>query len=373
MRAWLLLGALAAGLSAGCSEVPEAVDSAPPVLLVPVELFDVQDRIEATGELRACSEAIVAAEISGRVTGIPIQEGERAEEGDVVIEIDPQRRELDRDTARAGLAEARAALAEAERDHERMRRLHAKAAVSVARLDQALTTLEQARSRQEAARARLGVAERALRDAKVAAPFAGQIAERRVSRGEFVDVGSPLFRLVALDPVEVRFQLAERDSGRVSLGDAVLLSVAPFPDERFQAKVSMISPTIDPRTRTLTVEAELPNPEGRLRPGLFARVELGVAQRAGVPMVPEEAILQRADGPVVFRLIGEDRVERRSVELGVFQDGLVEVRSGLAGGDRVVARGHSRLVDGVRVSSRDADGNPLAPGAGAPAVAERGP
>ena len=373
MRGWLLLGALAVGLASGCSEAPEPDDAAPPVLLVPVELRDVEEHIEATGELRARSDAIVAAEISGRVTGIRIPEGEPAEEGDVVIEIDPERRELDRDTARAGFSEARAARAEAERDYERMRRLRAKSAVSAARLDQALTGLEQALSRQEAARARLGVAERSLHDAKVTAPFAGQIAERLVSRGEFVTVGSPLFRLVALDPVEVRFQLAERDSGRVSLGDTVRLSVAPFPDQHFEAHVSMISPTIDPRTRTLTVKAELPNPEGRLRPGLFARVEVGVARREGVPMVPEEAILQRADGAMVFRRVAEDRVERRAVELGAFQEGRVEIRSGLAGGDWVVARGQSRLVDGGRISSRDADGNLLAPGSRLAPVAEPGP
>ncbi len=286
-----------------------------------------------------------------------------------MVEIDPQRRELDVASARAGLTEARAALGEAERDHARIARLHAKAAASVSRLDQAKAGLDQARSRFEGARAQLGVAERALRDASVVAPFAGLIAERHVSRGEFVNTGSPLFRLVALDPVEVEFHLAERDAARGSLGDEVAGRVAPPPDAVVPARVTMVSPTIDARTRTLAVKAALPNPDGRLRPGLFARVALGVDHRTGVLMVPEEAVLQRADGAVIFLLGPEERVERRVVELGAFEDGWIELRTGVAPGDRIVSRGHSRIVDGAVVAVTDRAGNPV----GAPApVAEAG-
>ena len=136
----------------------------------------------------------------------------------------------------------------------------------------------------------------------------------------------------------------------MQVGDRVAVRVDPFPDEVFPGEVTHVAPTIDPRTRTLRVKARLSNPEGRLRPGLFARVGLGVSLRRGVPMVPEEAVLQRADGSVVFRLVGGERVERLRVRTGERRDGFVEIREGLAPGDRVVVRGHAELVDGARVT-----------------------
>ncbi|NNL65534.1 MAG: efflux RND transporter periplasmic adaptor subunit, partial [Myxococcales bacterium] len=197
----------------------------------------------------------------------------------------------------------------------------------------------------------------------VQAPFAGLVARRHVSAGEFVAPGQALFDVVALDPVEVEFHLAEVDSARVHVGDAVEVRVAPYPDEVFAARVTVIAPTIDPRTRTLRVKAELANPDGRLRPGLFARADLGVATRKGVPMVPQQAVLQRADGAVVFVVDAEQVARRMNVQTGVHRDRQVEIRSGLEPGMRVVVRGHAELIDGSPVSVRQEDGAVAATGA----------
>lgn len=352
--------AAALALASGCGEerVTTALE-ARPVVVEPVTVRDLEERIEATGELQAKEEAAIASELAGRVTGILVEEGQPVEEGAVLLEIDPERRELEVADARAGLAEAAASLREQEREHVRMQTLRERNVASQARLDQVATELALARSRLDAAKARLGVAERTLRDATVRAPFTGWVARRHVSRGEYVQVGQVLFDLVALDPIEAEFHVAERDSARVAAGQQVEVQVAPYPEERFRGEVTLISPTIDPRTRTLRVEASIRNPDGRLRPGLFARVDLGVATRRGVFLVPEAAVLQRAEGEVVYRTLPDDRVERVAVETGVHRDGLVEVASGLGAGDRVVVRGQSGLVDGALVSPRGRDGRPL--------------
>jgi membrane fusion protein (multidrug efflux system) len=190
----------------------------------------------------------------------------------------------------------------------------------------------------------------------VRAPFSGFVARRQVSRGEYVQVGQPLFELVALDPVEAQFHVAERDSARVAQGQEVELTVEPHPGETFRGRVTLIAPTIDPKTRTLRVEADVANPDGRLRPGLFARVDLGVALRKGVLMVPEEAVLQRADGEVVFRAGRGNRVQRVVVTTGFHRDGMVEVAQGLVAGDVIVTRGQAGLVDGALISPRNPDG-----------------
>jgi len=354
---------------AGCGDdVATAPVVVPPVMIERVEGHRIEDRLEATGQLVAPSQAAVAAQVAGQVTKIAIDEGAAADEGAIVIEIDPERRQLEAQSARAMLIQAEAQASEAERELSRMEKLHAQGVAADAKLDQARTALRTARSGRDAAQAQLGMAERSVRDSSVAAPFAGLVARKYVSEGEFVSPGQKLFDLVALDPIEVEFHVPERESSRVAVGAIAKVRVAPFPDEVFEAKVTLVSPTIDPTTRTLRVKGSLPNADGRLRPGLFARADLGIAVRENVPMIPEEAVLQRASGPQVFRIAKPGTkpgakegtfVERRQVELGVIRDARVEVRSGLEIGDRVVVRGANDLIDGSAVSVRDASGTAL--------------
>jgi membrane fusion protein, multidrug efflux system len=359
-RRWLWIAGLLASMSPGCGgdEKPVTVDVRPPVMVTDVALVTLEDRIEASGELKAPARAEIAAEVAGRITEIKVQEGTRVEAETVVLEIDPERRELELESVRAGLAEAQAQLREKERDFERIHKLHDQRVASDAQLDQARTGRALASSRVDAAEAALGRADRAARDSSVRAPFAGYVAQRLVSVGEFVQQGQPLFELVALDPIEVEFHLPEVDSGRVAIDNPVDVRVAPYPDERFRGRVSFVSPTIDERTRTLRVKAVLDNADGRLRPGLFARADLGVARRENVPMVPEEAVLQRADGAVIFVLRDGDRVDRRVVRTGAYRDGRVEIAEGVAAGERVVTRGHADLLDGAHVSVKQASAPP---------------
>lgn len=360
---------LAAVLLACGEEAPEPEKSFP-VTLYPVESADLHERIQATGELRAVEHAEIAAEVGGRLTEILVDEGSPVEAGTAVMAIDPERRALERDSARARVDEAAAQLRDAKRDFERVRDLFQKNVASQEQLDGAETGYKLARSRLLAAEAQLGVQARALRDARVTAPFAGYVGRRVVSRGEYVQPGQVLFELVALDPIEVEFRVPEIDSGRVALSQVVAIELAPFPGESFVGSVTFVSPTIHAASRTLRVKARLENPNGRFRPGLFARVDLGVAHRAGVSMVPEEAVLQRADGAVVFRMLADDRVERRVIETGVHRDGMLEVTRGLEPGDRIVSRGQAWLTDGQRVTPRNPDGT-LA-GRSLPPVAEEG-
>ena len=356
-RALAALLALALGCS-GCKiRSSEVENPAHAVVLAPVEVRDVEEHVAAAGQLVAKQRAEVAAQVPGEVTAIVVDEGEPVAEGAVVVEIDPDRRALDLDRARARLSEAASGLLEAQRQRGRMGTLAKRDVASRAQLEQADSSLEAARARVQAAQADLGAAERATADSRVAARFAGVVGRRFVSRGEFVQPGQKLFELVSLDPVEVEFSLPESDASRLALGLPLDVSVAPWPGEVFHATVSMVSPVVDDRTRTLRVKALLPNPDGRLRPGLFARADLGIAKRPHVLLVPEEAVLQRADGAVVFRASADhSRAERRVVQLGRIKDGQVEIGAGLDPGDVVVVRGHSQLSDGAAIQARSADG-----------------
>src|SRR5512145_190005 len=225
-----LRGALVCALllALGCGEAaPPEQALARPVVVVPVTVSTVEERIEATGELDAKERAEVASEVDGVVTELAVDEGDRVEEGALLLAIDPEKRALMAANVRAMHRDAQATLAEAEREAVRIRKLHDGGIASDAALDKAETGLSRARSRVEATKAELGVAERTVRDANLRAPFAGWIARRHVSRGEYVRTGQALFELVALDPIEVEFSVAERDSARVAVGQRVQVQVAP--------------------------------------------------------------------------------------------------------------------------------------------------
>jgi membrane fusion protein (multidrug efflux system) len=358
----LVISQLVAG---GCSEETAAeIDVLPAVAAASAQSIDLVEEIRASGELKALYHTTIAAEIEGRVTEILVEEGGAVDAGGTVLEIDPARRQLDRDAARARLAQARANLVKEERQATRIRKLRSQGVSSEQALEEAETELLLARANVEAEQAAFGVAERQLLDASVGAPFAGFVARRSVQLGEFVQLGTALFELVSLTPLEVEFSVPELDANRIQVGQKVELTVSAYPDQSFESIVKFVSPTIDPATRTLRIRAQLANQDQLLRPGLFARVNMGISRREAVTMVPEESLIQQSGGAALFKVLPDHRVQRIVVTTGSLKSGLIEVQGDLRPGDLVVQRGHGGLTDGAMVRVLNAS-----PQASTPAVA----
>ena len=285
------LGALLLGGLSGCSEEEVVQETLlPAVSAVEVALVDLDDEIRASGDLAARSHTMIAAEVAGRVTELALDEGAAVTSGATVIEIDPERRQLDLDAARARLAQARANYRRERSQTLRIRKLREENIASLQQLEKADTALLLAQSALEAEKSAVGVAERALADASVSAPFDGVVARRLVQLGEFVQPGTVLFELVSMSPLEAVFSISELDSQRVRPGQIVEVRVDADRNRAFSGEVTFVAPTVDPATRTLRVKAVVDNSAGELRPGLFARMKLAVDRREGVLMVPEEAI-----------------------------------------------------------------------------------
>ena len=233
--------------------------------------------LEATGEFVSPVRSELVARVTGRVARVLVDEGARVAEGQPMLELETDYLKLDVARAEAEAARAAAVLAEAERDHARKKELVGRESVSPAAYDRSLAAFEGAKAARLAAQAGLDLARRRLADAVLRAPLAGVVLERRTDVGERLSEGTVAFVLVQTAPLKLRFRVPERSLGTVPAGAAVRATVDPYPGETFEGKVTVVVPALDPASRTFAVEALFPNRDGRLRPGLFARVSLDLA------------------------------------------------------------------------------------------------
>jgi membrane fusion protein (multidrug efflux system) len=237
---------------------------------------------------------------------------------------------------------ARAELRLAEQVFERESKLQRRDASSTARI-------EEARAQLATSRAQLELAEIGLSRTRIPAPFDGTPGTRMVGIGQRVEDDEGLVAIASIDRLQLIFTVPETAVALARQGGEISIRVAAFPGESFRGKVFFVSPTIDPATRRLVLKAWIANSDHRLKPGMFANVDVEVAKRHGALLVPEAAMVYDRNGTYVWRLIEGDVVQKVPVEVGVRQAGEVEIREGLAPGDRVVSAGTHKVMAGDRV------------------------
>lgn len=342
--------ALSLGVAA-CSDEPDAGAAGAggppggmqlPVEAVTVELQPLTTGLQTVGTLRADESVVVSPEVAGRITRIHFREGGRVDGGDPLFT-------LDSDAARAALAEAQANLANSRAAANRAEQLIE--AKLIARSDYDSLQAQQAVDAARVASARTALSKMTLR-----APFAGQVGLREVSVGDYVTAGQDLVTLVRTDPIEVDFSVPETDIARLDPGQHIQVSVDAFPGETFGGEVVAIDPVIDANSRSVQLRARIANPDGKLRPGQFARLQLQPAGDAEVLMVPEQALMQQGDERFVYTVV-DGKANRVVVQTGTRVPGLIEVTSGLQPGDVVITAGHGKpmFFPGIGVMVMPAD------------------
>lgn len=231
--------------------------------------------LEVTGEFVSPEVSNVAIRNPGRVERVVVDQGERVRTGQPMLYQETAYLELDVDRARAEVARAEAAVGEAKRELERKELLRKKESVPPAVLDRAMAGYEQASAALDAAKAILATAEQRLGDAVLRAPFDGVVMEKRTAAGERLSERMDIaFVLARTSPLKLRFDVPERLLTSVREGQVVRATTDPYPGEEFVGSIDLIGQTIDPSTRSFFVEATFANVDGRLKPGLFARVQL---------------------------------------------------------------------------------------------------
>ena len=232
--------------------------------------------VVANGELVSPVSSELAAKNPGRVARVYVDEGARVRRGQTLLTQETEYLNLELKRAEADVARAKAAASEAERDFKRKEELLGKESVSRAAYDRSQSSYQSALAEVAAVEAARDLARQRLRDAVLVSPITGVIAEKRTNVGERLGDNSVAFVVAQTSPIKLRFRLPERYLGNLREGQAVRATVDPYPNEVFTGRVTQIGGVVDSATRTVLVETELPNSDGRLSPGLFARVEIDV-------------------------------------------------------------------------------------------------
>jgi membrane fusion protein (multidrug efflux system) len=303
-----------------------------------------QPEVQAVGSLRAVNGATLSLEVGGVVDRIAFQSGDDVQAGQVLLQL-----RADDDTAKLAALDASAALAQVNYDRDQ-RQLRAQA-VSQAVVDADNYNLKNARAQADQQRAIL--AEKTLR-----APFAGHLGIRAVDLGQYLNPGTAVVTLQALDPLFVDFTVPQQALSSVAVGQAVAAKVDTFPDKTFQGKIIAVNPTVDTDSRNVQMRASLPNPDHRLLPGMFATIDIAAGAPEQHLTLPQTAITYNPYGSTVYLVEkkGEDArgkpqlVARQSfITTGATRGDQVAVLSGVKPGDVVVSAGQIKLHNDVPV------------------------
>lgn len=294
----------------------------------------IAQEIIAVGSLRSNESVTLSSEIAGRIVKAQFSEGQPVKAGTVLFVLDDS-------IHRAELEQAEASLALSQRNHERAVELFGRKLISQRERDEAAAKLDVDRASVALARARLA-------KTRITAPFDGVVGLRAVSPGDYVQPGQALAPLEQISVLKADFRLSEGALSRIAVGQTLNLEVDAYPGQAFPGRVYAIDPRLAEETRSIGVRARVPNEKGRLRPGLFARVRLTIAQRDNAILVPEQAIVPQADKLFVY-VIEDGKAVVRTVRVGLRQGGRAEIVEGVQPGDLVITAGIQKIGPGAPV------------------------
>ncbi|ADE13311.1 efflux transporter, RND family, MFP subunit [Nitrosococcus halophilus Nc 4] len=301
-----------------------------------------QSSLQAVGSLVATQGIYVTNEVAGLIEAINFESGQQVEKGKLLLQLEDS---VDQADLKGLLAEQKLG----ELQFQRAARLVKEKSISRSTYDESEAQLENAQAKVAAKRA-------LIRKKQIRAPFSGLLGIRQVNLGEYLAPGSRIVLLQALDPIYVDYSLPERYFSSLSQGQAVFITVQAYPAQIFEGRIIAINPGIDPASRNVRVRAIFPNPNLRLRPGMFAEVKTLLPEQKQVLTVPQTAITYNPYGNMVFVIQEKNGglvVQQQLVQTGKVREGQVEIVKGLQVGERVVSAGQMKLHNGQQVQISD--------------------
>ncbi|MDW0358351.1 efflux RND transporter periplasmic adaptor subunit [Halomonas venusta] len=310
-----------------------------------------------TGRVEAAETVELRPRVSGYIQEVAFEEGELVEQGDLLFLIDPRPYQARVSAAQADLAQARSQQAQAGSEAERARVLLGRQAISQEVHDQRQSALSSTRAMVDAAEAALQTAELNLEYTRITAPVSGRAGRAMVTRGNLANADQSLLTtLVTIDPIHVYFEADEQAAfaSQALLTDeesSLKIELGGDPQRQYSGTLDFIDNRLNPSTGTLQFRARLANPDGRIRPGEFARVEMPIARLEQALLVERKAILTDQDRRYVYVVDGDNRAERRQVATGRQMGEQMVITEGLSPGDRIIVNGVQKVFfPGMEVS-----------------------
>jgi RND family efflux transporter MFP subunit len=305
-----------------------------------VQVTPFTETIRVTGTVQADQDVVISAEESGVIREILVDKGRWVSQGQAIFRMGDE-------LLKAQVEQARALANLARETWDRRKRLYEEDQVG-----SELAYLE-AKYANEQAAANLNLLEERLARTVIRAPINGILDSREIEVGSMVAPGTPVARIVDMNPVKITGGVPERYAPDVRTGTAASVTFDVMPDDRFEGSISYVGAVVNPRNRTFPVEFRLPNPGGLIKPEMVANVEMTRRTLDEAMVIPQEALVRVEDGYVVFTVEpenGVDLVRSNPVELGPSQQNEVVVLSGIEPGDRLIVVGQQTVAAGDRVT-----------------------
>lgn len=341
----------------------DATEQAIAISTKPVTTHEMRRTVEMVGTLGGWEEVTISNEAPGIIQQVMVDLGDKVKKGQRLVVLDPREAKLTLAQAEANLQATKKALTQAQaewRDADinlkRIKELHSEGIIATSQRDVAQTRFDaieaQVRAREadiDRYQAMVDFAQKRLSDTEVLAPIAGEVQQRLVSIGEAVKEKTPLFHLVMTDPLKFQGTVPERFAPDIKIEQPVDLQVEAFADRMFPGRVLRVSPAVDVQTRSLSLEVKVPNAQGMLKPGFFAKGQILTSVDPQAVFAPEEAVYTFVGITKAF-VVQDGTVQERQIKIGSRREGWVEITEGLQTGEIVATSNLPQLYQGAKIT-----------------------
>lgn len=318
------------------------------VTTMPAAVEPITATLRSTGTLEGIREALVMSETQGRITSIAASNGSRIGAGGAIVTVDNELKAIAVAQAEAARMAAEAAFEKAQLDHKRAEALAKDNALAKSQLEMSALGVKSAEAQLKAAQSAEALAKRQLADATVKAPFAGVVAMRYVNQGELLAPGARVAQIVDDSKMKLKVNISELEVPMIKVGDKAEITVDAAVGKTFTGTITSIGAKAD-MARAYMVEIEIPNTNGHLKSGMFARALIVRESARNALVVPSSAVISSNNKSQVF-LVKNGKAKLTAVKTGIVNGERIEVLEGIAAGDSIVTFGQTMLKDGALVT-----------------------
>jgi membrane fusion protein (multidrug efflux system) len=327
---------------------------APSVELTVTKRSSIISKLNFTGDVQAIEQANIYSRVAGNIEKIYVNIGDYVRQGKLLASID---RSIYLQTLRQtdGLYKQAKATVENNRAiYERNKELYDKGLISKSDLDNARTTLSVSEAQVETALANFKNSQTTLSYCSITAPFSGYVTKRVLDRGSYVTVGgttqsSVIFSISDITRIKVMVNVLEQDIPILDQVETATVTTGTYPGEEFSASVKKMSQQVDIGTRTMPVEIDIVNKDGKLKPGMFVNIELVIKKSDNALILPAQCVLKDEKGSFVYLVGSDSTAQSKYLQIGIQQDNNIEILSGLTDDDKVIFSGQGLLKNGMKV------------------------